>query len=95
MPHTGTNPMKEHRMTLTDTEILGKLTAIIEEETGLSPQDISPAQSFAEDLDIDSLTMMTVVVNAEEAFGVRIPDDAIKNLRTVQDAVDYIAAARG
>jgi acyl carrier protein len=48
-------------------------------------------KSFTDDLDIDSLSMMTIVVNAEEQFGVRIPDDDVKNLKTVGDAVTYIA----
>ena len=37
-----------------------------------------------------SISMMTIVVNAEEKFGVTIPDDEVKNLKTVGDAVDYI-----
>ena len=41
---------------------------------------------------IDSLSMMTIVVNAEEKFGVRIPDEEVKNLKTVGDAVEYIKA---
>ena len=51
---------------------------------------MQPEKSFTDDLDIDSLSMMTIVVNAEEKFGVRIPDDEVKNLRTVGDAVSYI-----
>ena len=39
--------------------------------------------------------MMTIVVNAEEKFGVRIPDDDVKNLKTVRDAVAFIASAQG
>ena len=39
--------------------------------------------------------MMTIVVNAEEKFGVRIPDDDVKNLSTVRDAVNYIQQAQG
>jgi acyl carrier protein len=34
---------------------------------------------------------MTIVVNAEEKFDVKIPDDEVKNLITVKDAVDFIA----
>jgi acyl carrier protein len=33
-------------------------------------------------------------VNAEEKFGVRIPDDDVKNLKTVGDAVSYITSAQ-
>jgi len=36
--------------------------------------------------------MMTIVVNAEEKFGVTIPDDEVKNLKTVGDAVTYITS---
>jgi len=36
--------------------------------------------------------MMTIVVNAEEKFSVTIPDDEVKNLKTVGDAVSYITA---
>jgi acyl carrier protein len=37
--------------------------------------------------------MVEVVVAAEEKFGVKIPDDDVKDLRTVGDAVTYIAQA--
>jgi acyl carrier protein len=33
------------------------------------------------------------VVAAEEKFGVKIPDDEVQNLKTVGDAVTYIAKA--
>ena len=46
-------------------------------------------------LDIDSLSMMTIVTLAEEKFSVRIPDEEVKNLTTVGDAVSYIAGAQG
>ena len=39
--------------------------------------------------------MMTIVVNAEEKFDVKIPDEEVKNLATVGDAVTYIANAQG
>ena len=48
-------------------------------------------KSFTDDLDIDSISMMTIVVNAEEKFDVKIPDEEVKNLVTVADAVNYIA----
>ena len=39
--------------------------------------------------------MVEVVVAAEEKFGVKIPDDDVKNLTTVGDAVAYIEKAGG
>ena len=72
-------------------EILAGLAEIVNEETGLETDAVQLDKSFTEDLDIDSISMMTIVVNAEEKFGVRIPDEEVKNLKTVGDAVDFIA----
>ena len=73
-------------------EILAGLAEIINEETGLAPEAVQLEKSFTDDLDIDSISMMTIVVNAEEKFGVTIPDDEVKNLKTVGDAVTYITS---
>jgi acyl carrier protein len=81
-------------MALSEQEILAGLAEIINEETGLAADAVELGKSFTDDLDIDSLSMMTIVVNAEEKFSVRIPDDDVKNLKTVGDAVSYIASAQ-
>jgi acyl carrier protein len=75
-------------------EILTGLAEIVNEETGLAPEAVEMDKSFTDDLDIDSISMMTIVVNAEEKFDVKIPDEEIKNLKTVADAVNFIAAAQ-
>ena len=75
-------------------EILSGLAEIVNEETGLPTDSVLADKSFTDDLDIDSLSMMTIVVNAEEKFGVRIPDDEVKNLKTVGDAVSFIEKAQ-
>ncbi len=80
-------------MAASEQEILEGLAEIVNEETGIATADVQPDKSFTDDLDIDSLSMMTIVVNAEEKFGVKIPDDDVKNLKTVGDAVSYIAKA--
>ena len=74
-------------------EILAGLAEIVNEETGVEVEDVQLEKSFTEDLDIDSISMMTIVVNAEEKFGVAIPDEEVKNLKTVGDAVNFIANA--
>ena len=80
-------------MAQSEKEILDGLAEIVNEETGLETASVELDKSFTDDLDIDSLSMMTIVVNAEEKFGVRIPDDEVKNLKTVRDAVSFIASA--
>jgi acyl carrier protein len=76
------------------TEIQTDLAAIVEDIAGVAADDVQPDKSFVDDLDVDSLSMVEIVVAAEEKFGVRIPDDQVKNLKTVGDAVDFIDNAQ-
>jgi acyl carrier protein len=70
------------------------LAEILEEVAGISPDDVTPEKSFTDDLDVDSLSMVEVVTAAEDKFGVTIPDDEMKNLKTVGDAITYIDTHR-
>ena len=79
----------------TKTDIQAELATIVEEIAGVPADDVQPDKEFVADLDVDSLSMVEIVVAAEEKFGVRIPDDQVKNLKTVGDAVDYIDSAAG
>ncbi|MGO1234393.1 MAG: acyl carrier protein [Microbacterium gubbeenense] len=79
-------------MALSTEEVLAGLAELITDETGIDGGEVALEKSFTDDLDIDSISMMTIVVNAEEKFGVTIPDDEVKNLKTVKDAVDFITA---
>ena len=66
------------------------LAQIVEDVAGISPDQVTDDKSFLSDLDVDSLSMVEVLVAAEERFGVNIPDEDIENFRTVGDAVAYI-----
>jgi acyl carrier protein len=81
-------------MAYSEQEILAGLAEIVSEETGLPAESVLPEKSFTDDLDIDSLSMMTIVTLAEDKFSVTIPDDEVKNLVTVSDAVSFIAGAQ-
>ena len=73
-------------------EILGGLAVIVNEVAGVPVEDVQTEKSFVDDLDIDSLSMVEVVMAAEDKWGVKIPDSEVKNLKTVGDAVNFIAA---
>jgi acyl carrier protein len=79
-------------MALSEQEIFTGLAELISTEMEIPADTITAAQSLSEDLKIDSLSMITIVYNAEEKFAVAIPDDEANKLVTVQDAVDYIVA---
>ena len=82
-------------MAHTQDEVLAGLAELINDETGIATDSVELGKSFTDDLDIDSISMMTIVVNAEEKFDVKIPDEEVKNLTTVGDAVNYIVKAQG
>ena len=81
-------------MALSQSEVLAGLAEIVNEETGIATEAVQLDKSFTDDLDIDSISMMTIVVNAEDKFGVKIPDEEVKNLVTVGDAVNFITNAQ-
>ena len=76
-------------------EIRSDLADIVNEVAGVPADDVKMDKSFVDDLDVDSLSMVEVVVAAEEKFDVKIPDDEVKNLKTVGDAVAFIERAQG
>ncbi|MEO9221550.1 MAG: acyl carrier protein [Mycobacteriaceae bacterium] len=76
---------------MSNDEITAGLAEIIEEVVGIEAADVTPEKSFVDDLDIDSLSMVEIAVQTEDKYGVKIPDDELANLKTVGDAVDYIA----
>ncbi len=81
-------------MAYSENDVLAGLAEIVNEETGLDAGTVTADKSFVDDLDIDSLAMMTIVALAEEKFEVTIPDDEVKNLGTVGQAAAYIISAQ-
>jgi acyl carrier protein len=81
-------------MALSQTEVLTGLAEIVNEETGIDTSQVQMDKSFVDDLDIDSISMLTIVMNAEEKFGVTIPEDKVADLKTVADAVNFITEAQ-
>ena len=73
-----------------DQEILTGLGEIIDEVAGVPADQVTPEKTFVDDLDIDSLSMVEIAVAAQDKFGVEIPDDQLKDLKTVQDVIDYV-----
>jgi acyl carrier protein len=67
-----------------------KVKGIIAENLGVSEDEIKATSSFIEDLGADSLDIVELVMQMEEEFEVEIPDEEAENIKTVQDAVNYI-----
>lgn len=67
-----------------------RLTDIIVEQLGVSPEQITPEASFTQDLGADSLDVVELLMAVEEDFGIEIQDEDAEKLDTVQKAVDYL-----
>ena len=51
-----------------------------------------PKASFVDDLGANSLDLVEMIMAMEEAFNISIADEDAENIKTVQDAIDYIQA---
>ncbi len=63
---------------------------IIQRKLSVNAEQITPEASFTEDLGADSLDTVELVMDLEEAFNITIPEEEQENLKTVQDAIDYL-----
>jgi acyl carrier protein len=69
-----------------------KVKQIIVEQLQVDEAEVTPGASFQEDLGADSLDVVELVMQFEEAFDIQIPDEDAEKIKTVKDAVDYIEA---
>ncbi len=67
-----------------------RVKQIVVNQLGVEESAVLGKAKFIEDLGADSLDIVELVMAMEEAFGVDIPDDEAENLRSVDDAVNYI-----
>ncbi len=52
---------------------------------------LTETTSFADDLDADSLALVEVVMQLEEQFDLRIPEDELDGVSTIGAAADVVA----
>ena len=72
-----------------------KVVSIVAEQLDVDKDKVKPETSFISDLGADSLDIVELVMEFEEAFGVTIDDEDAEKIKTVGEAVDYINKTRG
>ena len=67
-----------------------KVKAIIAEQLGVNPEEVTSEASFVDDLGADSLDTVELVMAFEEEFSIEIPDEDAEKITTVGEAIKYI-----
>ena len=67
-------------------DLVKMLTDLLE----ISPTDIRPDTRIFDDLDLDSLQLYELVVDLEEVYSIRMPDEDLDNVTSIEDVVDLV-----
>lgn len=74
-------------------EIAAKVREIFQTTVKIGPERLEPQTVLKDDLKLDSLDMIEVVYEVEDAFDVQIPEERVKEIRTFQQIVDGLHEA--
>jgi acyl carrier protein len=66
------------------------VTQIITDKLGIPESEVTSDASFVRDLGIDSLDYAELVMEFEQTFNIKIPDDDAEKMNTIGKAVIYI-----
>ena len=70
--------------------VFEKLKDIIVDQLGVEKDDVAMDANLQEDLGADSLDIVDLITTIEDEFELSIPDEAVENIKTVGDIVNYI-----
>ena len=71
-----------------------QIIEIIAKQLQIAPSKIAEDTDVVEDLGADSLDVVLILLELEQAFSVSIPDEEIAALKTPKDVFNYIAAKK-
>jgi acyl carrier protein len=76
---------------LANEAVFERVRTIVAERLGVEEEKVTLDAEFINDLNADSLDLVGVISDLEDAFSLTIADSDMENIRTVGDAVELIA----
>jgi acyl carrier protein len=73
-------------------EVFERIKEVLAERLSVEETDITEEANFQEDLDADSLDLVEMIMELEDQFGIKIPDEDAQKIQTVGQAVDYVTS---
>jgi acyl carrier protein len=73
-----------------DRNLGDRIRAIVVEQLGVDPTDVTSNASILDDLNADSLDVVELVMALEEEFDIEVPDEAVETIRTIGDMERYV-----
>ena len=70
--------------------IFEKLKDIIAEQLSVEADEVTMDSNIQDDLGADSLDVVDLITTIEDEFDISIPDEAVEEIKTVGDIVNYI-----
>ncbi|MCD7800238.1 MAG: acyl carrier protein [Ruminococcus sp.] len=70
--------------------VFDKVKEIVAEQLDVAEDEITMEAVITDDLGADSLDVVDLVMNLEDAFSIEIPDEAMADIKTIGDIVAYI-----
>lgn len=78
---------------MADNSTFERVRAIIVDQLGVDPSEVTLEANFRDDLEADSLDLVELIMAFEEEFGGEINDDDAQKIVTVGDAVRFLDVA--
>ena len=73
-------------------EVFERIKEVLADRLSVEESDINEEANFQEDLDADSLDLVEMIMELEDQFGIKIPDEDAQKIQTVGQAVEYVTS---
>ena len=73
-------------------EVFERIREVLAERLSVEETDITEEANFQEDLGADSLDLVEMIMELEDQFGIKIPDEDAQQIQTVGQAVEYVTS---